>query len=481
MLTDLLYASAAAYPDHVAVREGDRDLRYAELVQRVECLAHGLAARGVRPGDAVALLLPNGADFVTAYFAIAGLGASVVPTNPAFKRDELEFSLRSCGVRSVIAGPASIAVCERIAASWDDALQIIGTGPDAGDVTLDSLVEGNQPLALESRGPGEAAMQQFSSGSTGRPKRLCRTHGQCMAEAQAYTWIEPEDRVFCSVPLFHTYGLGCCMLAAMRNAATLVVMQEPNPFVLHRGRALELLERERITVYPGVPFQFRLLAEAPEDADLSALRLAFSAGTSLERSTFDAFRERFGVPVRQLYGCTEAGTLTVNLDRDPVATAASAGLPAGEVQVAVVDGEVVVASPALTDGYADMPELNADAFRDGRFRTGDLGELDPDGRLFITGRRKLLIEVGGYKVDPVEVQDVLCAHPKVREAVVVGVPANGGEAVKAVVVPIHEPSDGELLRYCREHLASFKVPQIVKRRDEIPKSPLGKILRKYLV
>jgi long-chain acyl-CoA synthetase len=324
-------------------------------------------------------------------------------------------------------------------------------------------------------------MQQFSSGSTGRPKRLCRTHGQCTAEANSYTWVEPEDRVFCAVPLFHTYGLGCCMLAALRNAATLVVMDEPNPFLLHRARALALLEHEAITVYPGVPFQFRLLAEAPEAADLSALRLAFSAGTALEPAIFDAFRERFGVPIRQLYGCTEAGTLTVNLDPDPVATAGSVGRPAGEVHVDVADGEVVVSSPALTDGYADMPELNREAFRHGWFRTGDLGRLDPSGRLYLTGRRKQLIEVGGYKVDPLEVQDVLCAHPQVRDAVVVGVPAGAGEAVKAVVVPGAALSDRELLRYCREHLAGFKVPQIVERRAEIPKSPLGKVLRKYLV
>jgi long-chain acyl-CoA synthetase len=151
------------------------------------------------------------------------------------------------------------------------------------------------------------------------------------------------------------------------------------------------------------------------------------------------------------------------------------------VQVDVAGDEVIVASPALTDGYADMPELTRDAFRHGWFRTGDLGHLDPEGRLYLTGRRKLLIEVGGYKVDPIEVQDVICAHPQVREAVVVGVPANGGEAVKAVVVPGVELSDRELLRHCREHLASFKVPQIVERRAEIPRSPLGKVLRKYLV
>jgi long-chain acyl-CoA synthetase len=387
-------------------------------------------------------------------------------------------------VRCVIAGAAGLATCQRVAASWDAPLQIIGAGPaPAGSVTLDGLIEGNGPAALEPRGPGEVAMQQFSSGSTGRAKRLCRTHGQCAAEANFYSWIDPRDRVLCAVPLFHTYGLGCCMLAALRNAATLVVMDEPNPFLLRRGAALELLEREAITVFPGVPFQFRLLAEAPEQhADLSALRLCFSAGTALDPDTFTAFRDRFGIAVRQLYGCTEAGTLTVNLDMDPVVTAASVGWPVGDVQVDVADGEVLVASPAMTDGYADMPALSREAFRHGWFRTGDLGRLDPDGRLYLTGRRKLLIEVGGFKVDPVEVQDVLCAHPQVREAVVVGVPANGGEAVKAVVVvPEVELSDRELLRHCREHLASFKVPQIVERRTEIPRSPLGKILRKHLV
>jgi long-chain acyl-CoA synthetase len=482
VLTELLYASAGAYPGNVALRQGEHVLTYEQLVQRVERLAHGLAGRGVRPGDSVAVVLPSGIDFVTAYFAIAGLGASVVPINPAYKHDELEFCLRTCGVRFVIAGAAALDVCERIAASWEAPLQTIAAGPGVdGDITLDALIDGNEPAALEARGPGEVAMQQFSSGSTGRPKRLCRTHGQCSAEAAAYTWIEPQDRVFCAVPLFHTYGLGCCMLAALRNAATLVVMEEPNPFLITRGRALALLEGEAITVLPSVPFQLRLLAEAPEDADLSAVRLCFSAGTALEPETFEAFRARFGIPIRQLYGCTEAGTLTVNLEADPVATAPSAGRPVGEVRVDIADGEVLVASPALTDGYADMPTLNREAFRHGWFRTGDLGHLDAQGRLTLTGRRKLLIEVGGYKVDPVEVQDVICAHPSVRDAVVVGVPANGGETVKAVVVPALELSDRELLRYCREHLASFKVPQIVERRDEIPKSPLGKVLRKYLV
>jgi long-chain acyl-CoA synthetase len=147
------------------------------------------------------------------------------------------------------------------------------------------------------------------------------------------------------------------------------------------------------------------------------------------------------------------------------------------------EGEVTIASPAMTEGYSDMDELNREAFRDGYFHTGDLGRFDDEGRLFLTGRKKLLIEVGGYKVDPIEVQDVVVAHPKIQEAVVVGAEGRveGEVIVKAVVVPIQDLDDREVIEFCRERLANFKVPQVVEFREEIPKSPLGKVLRKYLV
>jgi long-chain acyl-CoA synthetase len=474
MLIDVLYASARAHPRATAVVHGPERSSYAELADRVERLAHGLAGRGVRDGHAVALMLANGLDYVTSFFAVTGLGAVVVPLNPQFKRAELEFCFRSCGVRAVICDDDCRALCERIAGAWEYPIQV--------EISPRALIEANAPFALATRGPDEDLMQQFSSGSTGRPKRLARTHGEVCAEARAYTWIGPEDRILCAVPLFHTYGLGCCLLAAVQNAATLVLMEEPHPFLLTRGRALDLLEREAITVFPGVPLNFRLLAEAGRDADLSALRLCFSAGTALERPAFDAFLHRFGVPVRQLYGCTEAGTLTANLDPDAVTTFESVGRPVGEVQVEIVDGEVVVAGPALTRGYRDAGARDDEAFRRGWFYSGDLGRLDDGGRLVITGRKKLLIEVAGHKVDPVEVEDVVISHPRVRDAVVLGVAGGlaGEQAVKAVIVPDGALTERELIRFCQERLAAFKVPQIVERRDELPKSPLGKVLRKYL-
>jgi long-chain acyl-CoA synthetase len=485
VLIDLLYEAARTRPAHDAIVHGEQRLTYFELTERVERLAHGLAGRGVRAGDAVALLMGNTPAWVECFLAVTGLGAVAVPLNPQFKRDEVEFCFRACGVSAAVGDAQSTPLCERIAADVEMPIQVITTAPARVDaVSPETLIAGNAPLGLDARGPDEWLMQQFSSGSTGRPKRLARTHGQCCAESRSYTWVGPEDRVFCAVPLFHTYGFGCCLLAALRAGATLVLMEEPNPFVLTRMRALELLERERATVFPGVPFHFRLLAEAAGNADLSALRLCFSAGTALERPAFDAFRAHFGVAVRQLYGCTEAGTLTANLDPDPVATYESVGTPVGEVRVEVVDGEIVVSGPALTRGYLDAVALNRQAFRGGWFFTGDLGRLDDDGRLYITGRSKLLIPVAGHKVDPIEVEDVVVSHPLVRDAAVVGVhsPVPGDEeAVKAIVVPGDGLSERELIRYCQERLAAYKVPQIVECRDEIPKSPLGKVLRKYLL
>jgi long-chain acyl-CoA synthetase len=479
MVMELLYAHAEADPGPTALVHGDERLSRAELVDRVERTARGLAARGIGPGDAVALVLPNDPVFVAGLLAVTGLGAVAVPLSRQLMPDELEFAFRACRVRAVVADEQSAGRCKRALARIEEPAQLLTAA------AMTRLIERHAPARLAPRAPGEPFVYQFSSGSTGRPKRVERTHAQLRAEADSYDWITSADGLFCAIPLFHTYGMGCCLLAAVRSGGALVLLEEPSPFALRRQRALELIERERPTVFPGVPFNFRLLADAPGHADLSSLRLCFSAGTALPRPAFDAFMARFGIPVRQLYGCTEAGTLTANLDGDPVATFESVGTPVGDVRVAVDDetGEVAVSSPAMTRGYSDLDEVNRDAFRGGWFRTGDLGRLDGAGRLYVTGRMKLLIEVAGHKVDPIEVEDVLAAHPGVREAVVVGVRRSGEleESVKAVVVPSNGCREREVIEFCRERLASFKVPRVVEFRDEIPRSPLGKVLRKYLV
>jgi long-chain acyl-CoA synthetase len=493
---DLLQEAAAAAPQRAALVCGNERIEYADLAGRAERLAGGLAARGLGPGDPIALTLGNTPAFVTSFFAIAALGGIAVPLNPQFEETELEFYLREAGVRAVIADPKRTSVSLRIASRLDRTIDVISTGrPGRRVPALDSLLDG-PALDAAAAGTDDDAVYQYSSGSTGRPKRAPRTHAQLLAEADslvATLGLREDDTILCAIPLHHTYGLGCCLTAAVRSRATLV-LDESRPVTLRRMRILKLLENEGVTVFPSVPYILRLLAESSTTVDLERLRLCFSAAAALPRSTFDGFRNKFGVAARQLYGCTEAGAVSANLDEDPDATAASVGRPIEDVDVRIVDeagnqlepgriGEIAISSPAMTRGYTRHDEQTRLAFRDGYFFTGDRGRLDEEGRLFITGRKKLLIDVRGDKVDPVEVEDVLATHPKVREVVVVGAKGSveGEELVKAVVVPDGACEGRELIRFCRERLVRYKVPELVEFRDEIPKSATGKILRKYLV
>jgi long-chain acyl-CoA synthetase len=495
---DMLWEAAAAYPGRTALVYGSERQTYAELAERVQRLAGGLASRGLGPGDPIALIAPNGPAFVATFFAVAALGAVVVPLSPQFEEAEIDFYFRECGVRAAIADPKRANTASRIAARLDRPIDVISTGrASRRTVSLGSLFEAEQ-LDRRDVSPNEDFVFHYSSGSTGRPKRSPRTHRQLQAEVESLLGaieLQPEDKILCTIPLVHSYGMGCCLLSAVRSGATLL-LDEAQPLVLRRMRILKLLENEQVTVFPAVPYVLRLLTETSVPANLERLRLCLSAAAALPRSTFDAFLDKFGVPIRQLYGCTETGVITVNTDDDPDATAASVGRPIEGVELRIVDengepsppghiGAIGISSPAMTRGYPGLDDQNRIAFRDGFFMTGDRGRIDEDGRLFITGRTKLLIDVRGEKVDPIEVEDVLATHPKVREVVVVGVTSAiaGEERVKAVIVPEPEtPCDErELVRFCRERLARYKVPELVEFRDEIPKSTAGKILRKYLV
>jgi long-chain acyl-CoA synthetase len=451
----------------------------AELAEHAEALAGALAAQGVERGDAVAVILPNGLAAARALLAVMRLGAVAVPLSPQSKPAELEFVFRDARVTAVLTDESGAERCAGLGAR-------VMTGLDG---------DGPAPPRPQ---PDDAAVYQYSSGSTGRPKRVPRTHAQLAAEARAYadaTALTADDTILCAIPLFHTYGLGCGLLAAAHSGAALALLAGPQPFAIHREQVLDVLEREGVTVFPAVPFMLRVLASSPRAADLSGLRLCLSAASALPPETFAAFDGKFGVPVRQLYGLTEAGAVTVNADGDPWATARTVGRPLPGVELEILDpagapldpgriGEVAIRSPAMTRGYGGVDDaVNRAAFAGGRFLTGDRGRVDEHGRLVLTGRRKLLIDVCGDKVDPIEVEDVLAVHPKVREVVVVGVPSGvvGEEQVKAVVVADERCGDRELIRFCRERLANHKVPRLVEFRGEIPRSPLGKVLRKDLV
>ncbi len=498
MLSELLLSNAATLGDHPAVEYGEDRLSYDALLERTSALAGGLESLGVGRGDVVMLLLPNVPDFVVGFLASATLGAAAVVLDPASKEYELRHAFADCRPRAVITDQRGLGRCHGVATELGVVTTLVAVdAAPSGAVPVQSLIdEGRSPSSVDDVAH-LPVLFQYSSGSTGRSKRVGRTQAQCAAEARLVTEtlrLTPDDRILCCVPLFHAYGFGDCMLTALGSGATLVVQPHVQPFAVRRSQTLELVESRRITVLPIVPYMADLLVGAPGSADLSSLRYCFTAGTALSGETAISFRERFGVPVRQLYGCTESPSIAANLDEDPAATAASVGRAMHGVRIAIEPvedeadaadgvGEVVVTSPAAASGYFGDTRGDHHTFGDGAVRPGDLGRLDEEGRLFLVGRTKLFIEVHGHKVDPFEVEDVLSLHPAVEDVVVVGVadPAGAGEAVKAAVVSSSPVSERELVHHCRERLAGFKVPRIVEFRDEIPRSPLGKILRKELV
>jgi long-chain acyl-CoA synthetase len=340
--------------------------------------------------------------------------------------------------------------------------------------------------------PENDVLFQYSSGSTGRPKRIIRTHSNLVSEADNFSStvnVTNNDKILCVTPLFHAHGFGNCMLASIYAGATLVILENFN-----RRRVLKTIQDERITVFPGVPFMFSILADTPlrEDIILSSMRLCFSAGASLPQETFQKFFDKYGVPIRQLYGTTETGSVSINLDKNISNTADSVGLPMRNVEIEIFGekgeilqpngiGEIGIKSSAMIKGYSGSEDLNRESFRNEYFFPSDLGKKDKNGNIYILGRKTLFINTGGNKVDPSEIEILLGKYPKVKEVVVVGVKSYYGEGViKAVVVPNSKCDEREIVEFCKGKIADFKIPKIVEFREEIPKSPLGKVLRKYL-
>jgi long-chain acyl-CoA synthetase len=279
------------------------------------------------------------------------------------------------------------------------------------------------------------------------------------------------------------------MLTSMFVGATLHPMPQ-----FHRRRALELIAHERITFFGAVPYMFIVLADTPVrgTVDLSSLRTVFSASAPLLPDDNRRFQAKYGHWIRQLYGSTETGTISINLDRDPAAHLASVGIPLPGVRVEVVDesgrpvaagmeGEVVVASPGAITGYAGNAEATAASFRNGVYFSGDLGRKGAGGHLTLTGRTKLLINRGGFKVNPLEVEQAIQSHPNVREVAVVGAPGpHGDDVVRCVVVASGPCTPEEIVRHCEGRIADYKIPSRIEFRDALPKTETGKLLRQKI-
>jgi long-chain acyl-CoA synthetase len=489
----MLEATSSRHPQGAALVWRDAHSSWETVACAVRARAAELHEAGVAASDAVVLLLPNCPDFVARFFGAVSLGAVAAPLDPGFTLPELIEALRGCTLGAIVACDATVEVATGLAAHFRDTVPVLHSDLDLPAVAGVTRVERRAV-------PGDAdALLGFSSGTTGSARRFARSHDNLVQEASNFTAtvdLGPEDVVLGVAPFFHAHGLGNAVLAAICSGASLVIEERFHPRDL-----LSRIRGQSVSVFAGVPFMFRTLADVAESApsDLGSLRLAFSAGAPLFRDTFEAFDKRFGVSVRQLYGCSEAGSVSINLDPDAVGTWDSVGRPVRGVEVQVIDdsdspcapgetGRIALASPAATRVYHGGP--HPDGFEDGWFLPGDLGHLDEAGRLYLTGRTQTFISTSVGKVEPLEIERCIAAHAEVLEVVVVGVPSRAGdERAKAVVVPRNTGLTGPetsvlrraIVAHCRDRLAEFKVPRLVEFRSEIPRSPVGKILRRDLV
>jgi len=491
LVSEILPSVAARRPEAKAVIDGALEVSYSGLCSAVHCLAQDILRAGLVPGARIGLLLPNSAEFVAAYFSIVTAGAVVVPLNDHYQESEIRYFIEECGIEMILTSPSHEPLCRRVLEATGSACRVVCIDSSA----MEGLIK-NDHFRLPSPpeiDPSRPVMYQFSSGSTGRPKRITRNHRNLLFELESFRRtldIRADDRFLGVAPFSHVNGLMRSMMACLYAGATLY------PVARFERQAVSDLIRERmLTVFIAVPFMFGTLAKSrfASPPDFSSLRFCVSASAPMPVNVNREFHAKFGRYVRQLYGSTETGTISVNLSPRIEQTLDSVGSPIEGVEIRVFDdhgrpvpvgetGELAVRSPAAISGYEGLEEVNREAFREGFFFTGDLGRQDADGLFYLVGRKKFFINKGGYKINPQEIEQLLETHPGIEEVAVVGVPTPfEDEKVKAVVVAKEPMTVAELIEFCAGRIADFKIPSVIEFRDSLPKSPTGKVRKKLLV
>lgn len=488
MLNHILQEYSRGRGSQAALVFGNERYTYAQLAERVAQCAAGLRRSGARYEKGVALILKNSPEFVFTYLAASWLGIPAFLVDSGSKSSELRRVFAENEVAVAVCEPENVSVLEQVCEHTGRQFSIYSRGGNFGSL-IGQPTEPSPAQVFQD----EVAIVQYTSGSTGVPKCTARSHSNLFWEAKDFgetTGVSADDRILCAIPLYHAHGFGNAFLAALYAGATLVLMEEFN-----RAGVVEFLTRERITIFPAVPLMFDLLARhvMGQSRSSNSLRLVFSAGAPLPAAVAREFRGRFGVYVRQLYGATELGSASINLDLNLESTLDSVGLPMKNVRIEIFRddgstapqgevGEVAIQSPAMPNEYFRQPELTQQKFRNGFFWPGDAGRKDAQGRLYIQGRIAWIVSSAGRKVDPLEVEAVIAGSPKVQDVAVVGVPGYLGEqVVKAVIVPREACREEEIVDLCREKLADFKIPRLVEFVSEIPRNASGKILRKDLM
>ena len=500
-LATILRESARAYPEKpVALFDGGQ-MTYRELDALSDQFAAGLRQSGIGRGDSVAVQLPNFPHFLIAYFAILKNGSIFVPLNVLLKAPEIEYHLADSGASALITWSGVAAEAAKGAAGAGvQRLYVaeVGVANTEGiGVPVENLLAGEGvPAPFEPTEPGDTAVVVYTSGTTGRPKGAELSHFQLFMNADTpgrLFGVRDDDVVLVILPLFHVFGLSSVLNVCVRFGATMSLVPRFEP-----GKVLEVMEKDGVTVFEGVPTMYIALLNHPEAGryNLRRLRIGISGGAPLPSEVLDEFEAKFDIVILEGYGLSEtASTTTFNVSAQE-RKIYSVGKPIWGVEVQVWDeegrrlppgsdhpGEIVVRGVNTMVGYRNRPEATAEAFAGGWFHTGDIGYEDEDGFLFIIDRKKDLIIRGGYNVYPREIEEVLYTHPGVAEAAVVGVADDRlGEEVKAFIQlkPGSSATAEEIVAYAKERLAAYKYPRIVEFRSDLPKLGTGKIAKAEL-
>ncbi len=538
-LDRFLSDSAAKHPEQAAIIYGamvgsrlmDAKLTYRQLDDLVNRFAAGLQRMGVQKGERVAIMLPNCPQFVIAAYATWRIGGTVVCCNPLYVAREVEHLVNDSGTETFVVMSSLYQRIKSIRANtglkrvivtnvkeyFPGVLKLLFTlamekkeghrvdiSGDADTYWFQNVMRGvpTRPAPVEID-PQEVATLIYTGGTTGGPKGAQLTHYNLVSNAVALNvWAksqEAEDVLLAVMPYFHSYGLTVGMNTCIANATTIV--QIPNPRDI--AHVLKSIETHRATYYPGVPTMFVGLLNFPDrdQYDLTSLRFAVSAAAPLPPEVQQQFKAVTGGQMMEAYGLTETGPCAT-IDPIDRPKAHSIGVPLPDTDVKIVDtetgsqelqvgeiGEIIIKGPQVMKGYWNLPTETKNALRvgpdgqDGWFYSGDIGYMDEEGYFHISDRKKDMIIAGGYNIYPADVEAVLFEHPKVKEAAVIGVPDEyRGESVKAFVVlkEGETATPEEIIEFCRERMAAYRVPRLVEFRDDLPKSMIGKVLRREL-
>ncbi|AEB12124.1 long-chain-fatty-acid--CoA ligase [Marinithermus hydrothermalis] len=521
----LLKESAERYGDLVALDFLGHRLTYRALWESVQRFAHALQATGLEPGERVAIMLPNSPQFVIAFYGTLLAGGVVVNTNPMYTPRELAYQLQDSGAQTLVIldllwpryaeiqneHPLKTAITTGIQdylpfpknllfplkARREKRWVHLPQYPWRHD--LKTLLKRHAPTPTPvPTDPDDLALLQYTGGTTGRPKGAMLTHRNLVANVhQILAWAPQLERgrevILCVLPFFHVYGMTVGMNYGIALGAKLVLLPR-----FEVKEVVEALEKHKVTLFPGVPTLYVAVNNFPgiEQRKVDTLKVCNSGAAPLPVEVLEEFEKRTGAKIAEGYGLTEASPVTHSNPVHGTRKKGSIGVPLPSVDAQVLGpdgqplppgqiGELAVKGPNIMKGYWNRPEETQQALKNGWLLTGDMARMDEDGYFYIVDRKKDLIIAGGYNIYPREVEEVLYAHPAVKEAAVIGVPdPYRGETVKAYVVLKDEYrgkiTQADLEQHCRAHLAAYKVPKQWAFKTELPKTAVGKILRRAL-